>query len=223
MIGNRIPYEYFITHGKGESDIDSEGLPYETGSYDVALTCAGIENANIVNYTSVIPTGAKEITKKEGLKRLQWGEVMECITAEANGHRDARISAGLMITSVTDPKGKYMGSFVCEYSGSGNKEQAQESLLHSIAGMIQRRGYGSANSLKMNHDNKTDKGYIIHPGIKFIYDYLHIKKKHGSVLVAICFVSYRIPLLKSLKSLKSAKKTLKRTSKSKKNYSAVLI
>ena len=214
MIGNRIPYEYFITHGKGESNIDSEGLPYETGSYDVALTCAGIQNANIVNYTSVIPTGAKQITKKEGLKRLQWGEVMECITANTNGHRGAHISAGLMVTEVTDYKGKYMGSFVCEYSGSGNKEQAQESLLYSIAGMIQRRGYGSLESLKMNRANKTDKGYTVHPGKIFIYDDLHIKKKHGSVLVAICFVSYHIPLLKSRKS---------KSRKSKKNYSVALI
>jgi hypothetical protein len=30
ILGNRIPYEYFITTGKGESNAGSEGLPYET-------------------------------------------------------------------------------------------------------------------------------------------------------------------------------------------------
>ena len=37
ILGNRIPYEYIITKGKGESSAGSEGLPYETGSYDAAL------------------------------------------------------------------------------------------------------------------------------------------------------------------------------------------
>jgi hypothetical protein len=69
LLGNRIPYEYFITKGKGESNAGSEGLPYETGSYDAALNNAGIENCNVIEYTSVIPTEAKQISKEEGLKR----------------------------------------------------------------------------------------------------------------------------------------------------------
>jgi pyruvoyl-dependent arginine decarboxylase (PvlArgDC) len=79
ILGNRIPYEYFITSGSGQSNVGSEGLPYETGSYDEALTKAGIHNANIIEYTSVIPTGAKEITREEGLKRIQWGEVLDVL------------------------------------------------------------------------------------------------------------------------------------------------
>lgn len=81
ILGNRVPYEYFITKGKGESSAGSEGLPYETGSYDAALNVAGIENTNVIEYTSVIPTEAKEISREEGLKRLNWGEVLECIKA----------------------------------------------------------------------------------------------------------------------------------------------
>ena len=38
ILGNRVPYEYFITNGAGESDAGSKGLPYETGSYDEALS-----------------------------------------------------------------------------------------------------------------------------------------------------------------------------------------
>ena len=48
ILGNRVPYEYFITKGKGESSAGSEGLPYETGSYDAALNIAGIENTNVI-------------------------------------------------------------------------------------------------------------------------------------------------------------------------------
>jgi len=196
IFGNRVPYEYFVTHGAGESDAGSKGLPYETGSYDQALTNAGIQNTNIIEYTSVMPTGAKEIAKEEGLSRIQWGEVMECIKAQANGAKGSFISAAVMTTSVYDPSGKYLGGFACEYSGSGDRKACEKSLTDSIAGIIERRGMGNVvEGCKMYHDNVTDKGYTFHPGKTFVYDSLRVTKHHGSVLAAICFVSFQ-PLRK---------------------------
>ena len=214
ILGNRVPYEYFITKGKGESDAGSEGLPYETGSYDAALNDAGIENCNVIEYTSVIPTNAKEITRKEGLGRLQWGEVLECIKAQANGRRGTKISAAVMTTTIIDPKGKFLGGFACEYSGNGTKKDAEESLALSIAGMIKRRGYGNIQgNTKLYANNITDTGYKIYPGHIFEYDCLDVKEEHGSVLVAICFVSYNYPVLqrrerktrKTMKTMKTRK------------------
>ena len=197
ILGNRVPYEYFITQGKGESDAGSKGLPYETGSYDAALFDAGIQNTNVIEYTSVMPTESKEVPKEEGLKRLQWGEVIECIKAQANGKRGSKISAAVITTSVTEPGGKYLGGFACEYSGSGTREEAGASLLESIVGMIERRGYGKMKNPALYKDNITDKGYNIHPGKHFVYEDLKVSKQHGSVFTAICFLSYRFPVLKS--------------------------
>jgi pyruvoyl-dependent arginine decarboxylase len=197
VLGNRVPYEYFLTKGKGESDAGSAGLPYETGSYDAALNDAGIENANVIEYTSVIPPAAKEIPKAEGLKRLQWGEVLECIKAQANGKRGEQLSAAVMTTTITDPRGRYLGGFACEYSGAGTRAEAEASLSLSIAGMIKRRGFGQIRGpTKLYKKNKTDTGYIIHPGKIFHYETLKVTKEHGSVFTAICFVSYRFPLLR---------------------------
>lgn len=195
ILGNRVPYEYFITNGVGESDAGSDGLPYETGSYDEALTQAGIENANVIEYTSVIPTHAKQISREEGLKRIQWGEVLECIKAQANGSKGSFISSAVMTTTVFNPNGKYLGGFACEYSGKGDKKSAEKSLEDSIAGIIERRGYGKiTDGAKLYQDNKTDKGYNIHPGKIFVYDSLKVKKHH---VTSICFVSYKFPVLKS--------------------------
>jgi arginine decarboxylase len=199
ILGNRIPYEYFITTGKGESDAGSEGLPYETGSYDAALNDAGIQNANIIEYTSVIPTEAKEITISEGLSRIKWGEVLETIKAQSNGSRNAHISAAIMTTNVYDPSGKFYGGFACEYSGSGSKKDAEESLLHSISDMIIRRGYGKIiGQTKLYKDLKTDKGFKIHAGHKFVYENLHVTKSHGTVFALICFVSHKYPILEGV-------------------------
>jgi pyruvoyl-dependent arginine decarboxylase len=196
VLGNRVPYEYFLTKGRGESNAGSEGLPYETGSYDAALNDAGIQNTNVIEYTSVIPVGAKQISKEEGLKRLNWGEVLECIKAQSNGKRGEHISAAVMTTTIIDPKGNYLGGFACEYSGSGTKKEAEDSLIISISGMIKRRGFGNIKGeTKMYKDNITDTGYIIHPGKIFHYDDIKVKEEHGTVFTIICFVSYRYPYL----------------------------
>ena len=201
ILGNRVPYEYFITSGAGQSNAGSKGLPYETGSYDEALTKAGIENANIVEYTSVIPTHAKQIPKEEGLKRIQWGEVLESIKAQANGSKGSFISAAVMTTEVFDPKGKYLGGFACEYSGSDDRKGAEKSLEMSITGIIERRQFGKIEGgAKLYQDNVTDKGYKLHPGKIFVYEGFKVTEHHGTALAAICFVSYRFPILKKYKS-----------------------
>lgn len=215
ILGNRVPYEYFITTGKGESAAGSEGLPYETGSYDAALNDAGIQNTNVIEYTSVMPTEAKEISKEEGLKRIQWGEVLECIKAQSNGKKGSKVSAAVMTTTITDPKGKYLGGFACEYSGSGTRKDAEVSLSQSIAGMIKRRGYGNMKGeLQIYKDNKTDTGFIIHPGKIFVYEHLDVTEEHGTVFAAICFVSYRFPtLMKTKTKTRSPRKTATRKNK----------
>ena len=222
ILGNRIPYEYFLTKGKGESDAGSKGLPYETGSYDAALNDAGIENTNVIEYTSVIPTEAKEISRAEGLKRLNWGEVLECIKAQANGKTGSTISAAVMTTTIIDPNGKYIGGFACEYSGTGTQKDAEDSLANSIAGMIERRGYGKINGVaQMYKNNSTHTGYTIYPGKIFHFENLHITKEHGSVFVAICFVSHKYPIITTkTKSTKTkSTKTTKHKKSNKKNKS----
>lgn len=195
LLGNRVPYEYFITSGSGCSNFGSKGLPYETGSYDEALTQAGIQNANIIEYSSVMPKGAKEIKKEDGLKRIEWGEVLECIKAQANGEKGEFISAAIMTTDIYDPRGSFLGGIACEYSGNGTRDEVEKSLGVSIEDIITRRNLGITKGVvKIYEDNITDKGYTYHPGKIFIYKGLDVQETHGTVLTAICFVSHKYPL-----------------------------
>jgi pyruvoyl-dependent arginine decarboxylase (PvlArgDC) len=133
--------------------------------------------------------------------------VLECIKAQSNGKKGSKISAAIMTTTIIDPKGRYLGGFACEYSGSGTRKESEISLSESIAGMIKRRGYGNIKGdIQMYKDNKTDSGFIIHPGKIFVYENLDVVQEHGSVFTAICFVSYRFPTIsKSRRSRKSSK------------------
>jgi arginine decarboxylase len=213
-ISNRLPHEYFLTTGNGESNAGSKGLPYETGSYDAALNSAGIENANVMVYTSVVPPSAKKIPKDKALSRIKWGQVLECIKAETNGLKGETISAGVMITKVYNKKKEYMGGFACEYSGSGNKKEIEESLLHSVKDMIERRGYGKLGpSTKVYKDNVTSKGYIIHPGAEFIWESMQVTKHAGSVLAAICFMSFNVDVLNSSEGPNTYRPTKNKTRK----------
>ena len=201
---NRIPYEYFATTGKGESNAGSEGLAYETGSYDAALNYAGIQNCNIVEYTSVIPTNAKLITKKEGLKHIKWGEVMECIKAQSNGKKNSFISAAVLTTDVFDKDKNYLGGFALEYSGSGTKKDALASLELSLRGLIERRKYGKLpTNIQIFKDNKTSSGFILHPGKIFIYESMKVKEEHGTVFAALCWISHFYPEAKPAKTNKT--------------------
>ena len=96
--------------------------------------------------------------------------------------------------------GKHLGGFACEYSGHGGKKDIEESLSESIEGMIERRGYGTfPNKLKMYEDNKTSKGFVIHPGVVLAFKSLDVKEEHGTVLASICFTSYDFPILSKSK------------------------
>jgi arginine decarboxylase len=217
VLGNKVPCEYFITVGAGESDAGSAGLPFETGSYDAALNDAGIQNVNVIKYTSVIPTNAKRIDKEIGLKNIQWGEVMDCIMAQANGKKGTTITAGVMITNVADSKGNHLGGFACEYSGSGTKTDVEKSLGESIEGMIERRNYGTfPNKFEMYKDNRTSKGFIIHPGHVLAFKSLDVKEEHGTVFASICFTAYDYPVLNKSKNHKGGKR--KRRTRKKRRY-----
>ena len=63
-----IPKFMFLTKGVGSHK-------EQLASFELALRNAGIHRCNIVTVSSIIPPGCKLISKEEGLKRLQPGEI----------------------------------------------------------------------------------------------------------------------------------------------------
>ena len=120
------------------------------------------------------------------------GQVLECIKSQMNGRKGSFISAGLMTTDIYK-NGIFLGGLACEYAGSDNKRDCAKIFEKAIKELVERRGFGHSN-IKLYKDNITSNGYVIHPGKHFIYESMLVKKKHGTVLAAICFVSYKLPL-----------------------------
>ena len=172
LFGNRIPKDYFITKGKGESDIT-----IHAGSYHLALREAGIEMCNIMSYSSIMPKIAREVRKP---KILVHGSVMESITAVANAPKGERATAGIIFAWLYDKKtNERHGGLVCEYNGSDDEKYAGEQLKLSL------------NELYTNgYDDKYD---LRDP--KLTMQSFVPKKKHGTALVAVCFLNYIYPHL----------------------------
>ena len=132
-MGCRIPREYFWVIGWGESDVGTE-----IGSYDAALHMAGIENYNVMLYTSVLPPDAVELSH---LPDIHHGSVLEGIIAVQHTHKPGtRIPAGLLLAKVyRNSDGSYLGGFACEYAGNGSIEEAEANLREAMQQLFARR------------------------------------------------------------------------------------
>jgi arginine decarboxylase len=175
IVGNRIPKDYFVTTGIGESDIT-----IHAGSYHLALKDAGIEMANIMTYSSILPGMATEVPRPEAFTH---GEVMESIMAVANGNRGERISAGIIYGWLKERKtGQRYGGLVCEHNGNF-PEIELERLLHLSLDELYSNGF--------REDYTLDDLTVIKRSFVPM-------KTYGTVLVALCFTNYFYPILETL-------------------------
>ena len=95
----------------------------ETGSYDAALHMAGIENYNVMLYTSVLPPEAVELSR---LPAIHHGSVLEGIIAIQHTDKPGtRITAGVLLAKVyRKADDSYLGGFACESAGNDSPEEA---------------------------------------------------------------------------------------------------
>ena len=172
IIGNRIPKDYFVTMGKGESNIT-----IHAGSYHLALKDAGIEVCNIMTYSSILPGIATEIPKPVDFVH---GEVMESIMAVSHASPGERATAGITHGWLYDREtNKKYGGLVCEHNGNYTVEEIKEKLKLSIEELYEN-GFSEKYELR---------------DIKTITESFSPTKKFGTALVALCFKNYIYPIV----------------------------
>lgn len=172
LIGNRIPRDYFVTTGKGQSN-----NAVHAGSFHLALTDAGIEQGNIMTYSSILPGIARKVEKP---KQIVHGEVIESIMAVANGLKGEYISSGIIYGWLYDKETtEKFGGLVCENNGTYTKPELEKLLKTSL------------NELYINGFSEKYELKDIELNIKS----LDITKKYGTVIVSLCFVNYEVPII----------------------------
>jgi len=178
-IGCRIPKDYFVVTGAGQCNEGAGEDHWETGSYDLALEDAGIENFNIVKYSSVMPPEANEVSFEDAKALFHHGAVLETIMASVNGIQGDHLCAGVGRVKV-EIGGKLIGGFAAEYVGAASVQRAQELLRNDLEGIIKRRYSGQSWHA---FDWRFDIRDIV------------VDEKYGTVLAAICFITHEVPVV----------------------------
>lgn len=187
IVGNRIPLQYFVTSGKGDTDVGPGDDPWETGSYDLALQQAKIENFNVMQYTSVLPPESEEIPIAQAQKTFRHGAVIETIMASVNGVKGNTLVSGVGRIQVRrKADGVHIGGFAAEYEKvhkeavtlAAAEKLAKQMLRTSLMGEVNRR-YSSAEYEVYGETHKISA--------------FTVQKKYGTSLVSLCWVNYEVP------------------------------
>lgn len=170
LIGNRVPQDFFITTGKGQSEIT-----IHAGSYHLALRDAGIEMANILTYSSILPKHSRAVDRPPSIAH---GCVMETIMASCSARYGDTATAGLILGWLEDDSEKRQGGLVAEYNGTMPPDRVGPHLREML------------NELHSN-------GY---EHLKLVDIETHIEsitptQMYGTAIVALCFVNYRYPVI----------------------------
>lgn len=174
LVGNRVPKDYFVTKGTGQSNIT-----VHAGSYHLALQQAGIERYNIMTYSSILPGIANRIEKPA---QMTHGSVMESIMAVCTAEKGERATAGIIYGWLYDREtNEKYGGLVCENYGNFSETDIGN-LLRASIDELYYNGFSDQYNL-------TD--------ISLFTESFVPEKKYGTALVALCFTNYVYPLINS--------------------------
>ncbi len=119
-----IPKFMFLTKGVGSH---KERL----ASFELALRSAGIQRCNIVNVSSIIPPGCELISKEQGLKRLQPGEITFAVLSKNSVKEPQRLIAASVGIAIPSNKDSY--GYLSEHHSFGQSAEAAGDYAEDLA------------------------------------------------------------------------------------------
>ena len=112
-----IPYQ-FVTF---ENCIGESNVTHHAGSMHKAMDLAGIQNFNIMEYSSIMPRQAERIFE---IPKLEMGTKIEGIIAKMSGFRSELLAAGVAYNWLYEDEEmtKKVGGIVVERTGNYTSE-----------------------------------------------------------------------------------------------------
>jgi arginine decarboxylase len=119
-----IPKYFFLTKGVGKH---KEQLQ----SFELALRNAGIQHCNIVNVSSIVPSGCKLIPRERGLKMIRPGEITFIVLARNSTNEPHRLIAASI--GVAIPSGKNNYGYISEHHSYGQTDEIAGDYAEDLA------------------------------------------------------------------------------------------
>lgn len=124
MAKDMVPKRIFLTKGVGKH---RERLT----SFELALRDAGIAAQNLVRVSSIFPPNCKMITRKEGLRFLDPGQVTFAVVAENSTREPHRLLASSI--GVAIPADRNVYGYLSEHHSFGETEDAAGDYAEELA------------------------------------------------------------------------------------------
>ncbi len=122
-----IPKKVFLTKGVGKH---KEKL----ASFEAALRDAGIAPFNIVRVSSILPPGAKILSKTKGLQYLSPGEIVHIVVSESSTNEPHRLIASSVGVAIPAERNQY--GYLSEYHSYGETESKAGDKAEDLAAQM---------------------------------------------------------------------------------------
>jgi arginine decarboxylase len=119
-----VPKEMFFTKGVGKH---REKL----SSFELALRSAGIAACNLVRVSSIFPPGCRILSRAEGAKRLEPGQVTFVVMSEAATREPHRLIAATV--GVAIPRNRELYGYLSEHHSFGESEDIAGDYAEELA------------------------------------------------------------------------------------------
>ena len=120
----KVPSILFLTKGVG---IHKDKL----ASFELALRNAGIEKCNLVYVSSIFPPNCKIVSKEEGLKILQPGQITFCVMARSDTNEPNRLVSSAIGLAI--PKDSIQYGYISEHHAFGEKADISGEYAEDLA------------------------------------------------------------------------------------------
>lgn len=136
-----VPSKIFFTKGVGRHK------EYLT-SFELALRSAGVQICNLVTVSSIFPTNCKRISREEGLKELNPGQITFAVMARNSTNEPNRLIASSIGVALPSDAGMY--GYLSEHHPYGQTEKVAGEYAEDLAATM------LATTLGVEFDPETD-------------------------------------------------------------------
>lgn len=146
-----VPKKLFLTRGKG---VHKDRLT----SFEYALRDAGIAGTNLVLISSIFPPDAKLVSKTEGLKLIDPGQILFTIYSRNQTNEPHRLTASSV--GIAQPKDKTHYGYLSEYESFGQTEKEAGDYAEDIAAQMLASSLGIPFDIDKSWDEKRQQWNI---------------------------------------------------------------
>jgi arginine decarboxylase len=122
-----LPCEIFLTKGSGKH---KEKL----ASFEMALRDAGLATFNIVRVSSILPPGARMISRDVGLRMLHPGQILFAVMSDNSTNEPHRLIASSI--GIAKPKDPTNYGYLSEHHDYGQKEDVAGDYAEDLAAQM---------------------------------------------------------------------------------------